>query len=134
MFKKYNQKEINDYLAKHPTPPELIKATNDLLDLFPEFKNSKFNLWNDNPIPFMVFSDFNRFLIDRLKDNSDITPDLLIKRAADFISKLYSSGNYYLKDLVLSGVFEDLVEDPNTKVLINLMSVEAGNTFKEFFK
>lgn len=123
--------KINEILYKFPPSKDNAKAVEQLLELFPEFKNSKFYGQTDDKIPHLVFADFDRFLREKIKEKQN--SNKLLKRAADFISSLYDSGKKDLKDLVLSGMFENLANDPLTKCLIPLLSTKAGQEFGKFF-
>lgn len=133
MDKQYNSKEIDDLLSKLPISQDNKIAINDLLEKFPEFKNSEFYGQTDKELPYLVFGDFDNFLLDKIKNTLDPRQDEVLKRAANFISNLYNSGKQDLQDLAVVGAFESLASEPEAKKIIELFSPEAGQAFKNFF-
>lgn len=119
-------------LHEYTVPEDSRKAVEDLFALFPEFRDSELNQWADDPLPYLVFADFCRFIKNHIKQHPN--PDPFMKKAADFISKLYDSENENLMDLALTGVFEELADDSSTRVLADLLSPTASQAFMCFFK
>jgi hypothetical protein len=133
MSKQYNSKEVDDLLAKSPTSQDNKIATKNLLKKFPEFKNSEFYGQTDKELPYLVFGDFNNFLLDKIKNSPDPRKDKVLKRAVNFISNLYNSDKQDLRDLAIAGVFESLASEPEAKKIIELFSPEVGQAFKNLF-
>lgn len=71
---------------------------------------------------------------ERIKNNPDFISDEVIKRAAHFISNLNDSGNYNLRDLVRSGIFENLANDNELKsVIVPLLSEKARKEYLDIW-
>jgi len=120
---------MEEYMA----PKELQDATKDLVESFPEFKKSEFYGATDSEITYLVFGDFDRFLLDYMMKNLDsISSDDLIKRFCSFVNKLYDSGNNNLRELVLVGMFEYLGQYQISRKLIPCLSKDVGGKLGKF--
>lgn len=130
---QYTKKEIEETLSKFPISQDNQGATQQLLEIFPEFKNSNFYGQTDCALPYLVFADFCRFLLDRIDKNQTQSLDPLLEKVGKFITDLYQSRSKDLKDLVRVGIFEELGDAPKAVILASFLPIEIATDFKSFF-
>src|SRR3989344_7779066 len=82
-----------------------------LLEKFPEFNLSKEFEECDKENPFLIFGAFSIFLIKKIEKSKNPELEQSIRDAYKLFDEMDSTNNKNLGDLVVTGVFEDLVQN-----------------------